>query len=117
MLTLLIKVFSIDHLQPLGYDGGSDELVGGDFLVQLVIGALVKQNQVVQLVPENFIMRIRGKKPEVRGQYKTGPNLVFPLDHFFFLALPPPPSFFLGVFEGVLASFLGSFLAPMMEPS
>jgi len=30
------------------------------------------------------------------------------LDHFFFLALPPPPSFFLGVFEGVLASFLGS---------
>merc|ERR1719239_683813 len=44
-------------------------------------------------------------------------SLVFPLDHFFFLALPPPPSFFLGVFEGVLASFLGSFLAPMMEPS
>merc|ERR1719179_126240 len=44
-------------------------------------------------------------------------SLVFPLDHFFFLALPPPPSFFLGVLEGVLASFLGSFLAPMMEPS
>merc|ERR1719239_513634 len=39
------------NLQPLGYDGGSDELVGGDFLVQLVIGALVKQNQVVQFVP------------------------------------------------------------------
>merc|ERR1719308_89817 len=39
------------HLQPLGDDGGSDELVGGDLLVQLVIGALVKQNQVVQLVP------------------------------------------------------------------
>ena len=56
MLTLFIKVFSIDHLQPLGYDGGSDELVGGDFLVQLVIGALVKQNQVVQFVPE----KVRG---------------------------------------------------------
>ena len=56
MLTLLIKVFSINHLQPLGDDGGSDELVGGDFLVQLVIGALVKQNQVVQLVPE----KVRG---------------------------------------------------------
>ena len=40
------------HLQPLGNDGRSDELVGGDLLVQLVIGALVKQNQVVQLVPE-----------------------------------------------------------------
>merc|ERR1719385_218025 len=39
------------HLQPLGDDGWSDELVGGDLLVQLVIGALVKQNQVVQLVP------------------------------------------------------------------
>merc|ERR1712192_43619 len=34
-------------LQPLRDDGGSDELVGGDLLVQLVIGALVKQNQVV----------------------------------------------------------------------
>merc|ERR1719458_855047 len=39
------------HLQPLGNDGGGDELVGWDLLVQLVIGALVKQNQVVQLVP------------------------------------------------------------------
>ena len=38
---------------------------------------------------------------------------VFPLDHFFFLAFPPPPSFFLagadldGVLEA-LASFLGA---------
>merc|ERR1719458_785724 len=39
------------HLQPLGNDGGGDELVGWDLLVQLVIGALVEQNQVVQLVP------------------------------------------------------------------
>merc|ERR1719458_298454 len=39
------------HLQPLGDNGGSDELVGGNLLIQLVIGALVKQNQVVQLVP------------------------------------------------------------------
>ena len=39
------------HLQPLGDDGGCDELVGGDLLIQLVIGALVKQHQVVQFVP------------------------------------------------------------------
>ena len=38
---------------------------------------------------------------------------VFPLDHFFFLALPPPPpSFFLGVLEGVLEVALVSFFAP-----
>merc|ERR1740131_540101 len=39
------------HLKPLRHDGGCDELVSGDLLVQLVIGALVEQHQVVQLVP------------------------------------------------------------------
>ena len=39
------------HLQPFRYNWGCDELVGGHFLVQLVIGALVKQHQVVQLIP------------------------------------------------------------------
>merc|ERR1712172_186038 len=42
-------------------------------------------------------------------------SLVFPLDHFFFLALPPPPpSFFLGFLVGApFAPALGSFLAPI----
>ena len=38
------------NLQP-GDDGGCDEVVGGDLLVQLVVGALVTPHQVVQLVP------------------------------------------------------------------
>merc|ERR1719163_2213868 len=39
------------NLQPLRDNAGCDELVGGNLLVQFVIGILVKQNQVVQLVP------------------------------------------------------------------
>merc|ERR1719391_583060 len=38
-------------LQPLGNDAGSDELVSGDLLVQLVISHLIEEDQVVQLVP------------------------------------------------------------------
>lgn len=38
-------------LQPLGHDGGGDELVVGDLFVQLVIGGLVEEHQVVELVP------------------------------------------------------------------
>merc|ERR1719175_554899 len=37
--------------QPLGDDGRSDELVGGDLLQQLVICGLVEEDQVVQLIP------------------------------------------------------------------
>ena len=38
-------------LQPLGNDGGSDQLVGWDLLKQLVVSGLVEEHQVVQLVP------------------------------------------------------------------
>lgn len=38
-------------LQPLRDHSGCDELVVGNFFVQLVIGGLVKEDQVVQLVP------------------------------------------------------------------
>ena len=52
MLTFSLCIsFKTIHLQPLGDDGGCDELVGGDLLVQLVVGALVTPHQVVQLVP------------------------------------------------------------------
>ena len=40
-------------------------------------------------------------------------SLVFPLDHFFFLALPPPPpSFFLGFLAGAFEVAFVSFFAP-----
>ena len=38
------------HLQSLWHNSWCDELVSGHLLVQLVIGGLVKQNQVVQFV-------------------------------------------------------------------
>merc|ERR1719309_553937 len=38
-------------LQPLGDDGRSDELVSGHLLQQLLVGGLVEEDQVVQLVP------------------------------------------------------------------
>lgn len=38
-------------LQPLRYHSGCDELVVGNFFVQFVIGGLVEEDQVVQLVP------------------------------------------------------------------
>ena len=37
-------------LQPLAQHCGCDELVAGNLLVHLVVGGLVKQSQVVQLV-------------------------------------------------------------------
>ena len=39
------------HLEPLAHDGRRDELVGGDLLQQLVVGGLVEEDQVVELVP------------------------------------------------------------------
>ena len=38
------------YLQPFTDDGGGDQLVRGDFLQQLVVGGLVEEDQVVQLV-------------------------------------------------------------------
>merc|ERR1739841_306447 len=38
-------------LQPFGNNGRGDELVRRDLLVEFVIGVLVKQDQVVQLIP------------------------------------------------------------------
>lgn len=38
-------------LQPLGHHSRGDELVVGDFFVQFVIGCLVEEHQVVELVP------------------------------------------------------------------
>merc|ERR1719447_1071520 len=38
-------------LQSLGDDGRSDEFVGGHLLQQLVVGGLVEEDQVIQLVP------------------------------------------------------------------
>ena len=68
------------HLQPLGDDGGCDELVGGDLLVQLVVGALVKQHQVVQLVPENKL-ESRERSDFMRGRpgLSLGPLLLLGL--------------------------------------
>ncbi len=39
------------HLEPLGHDGRRDQLVGGHLLQQLVVGGLVEEHQVVELVP------------------------------------------------------------------
>jgi len=38
-------------LQPLGDDGRSDEFVSGNLFQQFVVGGLVEEDQVVQLVP------------------------------------------------------------------
>ena len=38
------------YLQPFTDDGGGDQLVRGDFLQKLVVGGLVEEDQVVQLV-------------------------------------------------------------------
>ena len=38
-------------LHPLAHDGGGDELVGGHLFQEFVVGGLVEENQVVQLVP------------------------------------------------------------------
>lgn len=38
-------------LQPLGHNSRGDELVVGNFFVQLVVGCLVEEDQVVELVP------------------------------------------------------------------
>lgn len=50
-------------LQPLRHDGGCDELVVGDFFVQLVVGCLVEEDQVVELIPHlslgPLLLRIR----------------------------------------------------------
>ena len=37
-------------LQTLGNDRGGDQLVGGDFLEELLIGGLIEEDQVVQLL-------------------------------------------------------------------
>ena len=39
------------HLQPLTHDGRGDELVGGHLFQELVVGGLVEEDQVVELVP------------------------------------------------------------------
>lgn len=38
-------------LQPLRHNSGGDELVVGNFFVQLVVGRLVEEDQVVELIP------------------------------------------------------------------
>ena len=38
-------------LQPLWHNSGRDELVVGNFFVQLVVGSLVEEHQVVELIP------------------------------------------------------------------
>lgn len=38
-------------LQPLGHDGGRDEFVVGNLFVQLVVGGLIEEHQVVELIP------------------------------------------------------------------
>lgn len=38
-------------LQPLWHDSRGDELVIGNFFVQLVVGGLVEEHQVVELIP------------------------------------------------------------------
>lgn len=38
-------------LQPLRDDSGGDEFVVGNFFVQLVVGSLIEEDQVVELVP------------------------------------------------------------------
>ena len=38
------------NLKPFTDDGRSDELVSGDFLLQLVVGGLVEGDQIVQLI-------------------------------------------------------------------
>ena len=78
----------------------------------------VKGDNKVKLYGRAETTEVRGKEKmeEMRSETrrsKSSAHLVFPLDHFFFLALPPLPSFFLGVLAGVLASFFGSFFAPM----
>lgn len=51
-------------LQPLGHDGGGDEFVVGNFFVQLVVGRLVEEDQVVELVPHFSLgpLLLRNKK-------------------------------------------------------
>ena len=39
-------------LQPFRHNRGSDKPVAGNFLIQLVIGGFVKENQVVQLISD-----------------------------------------------------------------
>lgn len=40
------------HLQTLGNNGGGDQLAGGHFLKQFLVGGLVEQHLVVQLVAD-----------------------------------------------------------------
>lgn len=116
-------------LQPLRHDGGCDELVVGDFFVQLVVGCLVEEDQVVELIPHlslgPLLLRIRDIVSTIREalcQKKNdssshitceGPDLhEYQALHTFFLALPPdlltgslsfldfPVSFFLSCLGG-----------------
>ena len=61
-----------DYLKPLWYNWRGDELIGGHFLVQLVVGAFVKQNQVVQFVPGEMDLSIyvRYNRSQDMGSWK-----------------------------------------------
>lgn len=106
-------------LQPLGHDGGRDEFVVGNLFVQLVVGGLVEEHQVVKLIPHFSLGPLLLSVKEARLAMETvviksqgwilrehQPGLTF------FLALPPdlltgslsfldfPASFFLSGLGG-----------------
>lgn len=102
-------------LQPLGHNGGRDEFVVGNLFVQLVIGGLVEEHQVVELIPHfslgPLLLRVKEARLARRWSWLKSrwwfcPGLTF------FLALPPdlltgslsfldfPASFFLSCLGG-----------------
>ena len=86
-------------LHTIGDDGRSDDLVVGNFLHHLVVGGLIEDASVGELVSdlENYL------KTEIIELCFT-----FPLDHFFLDFFPPPEAAFAFAsfdFCGALAIF------------
>ena len=66
-------------LQPLRHNSGCDELVVGNFFVQLVVGSLVEEHQVVELIPHfslgPLLLRVREMAFVIRKtQWRTLSN-------------------------------------------
>lgn len=105
-------------LQPLGHDGGRDEFVVGNLFVQLVVGGLVEEHQVVELVPHFSLgpLLLRVKEARFSNGGRDLQSGMILREHqpglTFFLALPPdlltgslsfldfPASFFLSGLGG-----------------
>lgn len=64
-------------LQPLWHNSGCDELVVGNFFVQLVVGSLVEEHQVVELIPHFSLGPLLLRFKEIclwLGKLNTGPR-------------------------------------------